>query len=362
MATNLIIEFLWRFRRSAVRRGSEGQTDEQLLERFVRGGDGAALALEALVLRHAPMVWGVCRRTLASHHEAEDAFQATFLVLLRRAASIRSRDLLANWLYGVAHKTACKARQMAAKRHAREKQVEVMPEPQTEPHEDAFGPEQRALLDEELRRLPEKYRVAILLCDLQGRSRPEAARHLRLPEGTVGSRLARGRALLARRLIRRGVTVSATSLAAVWAQQAALGTVPATLLTHTIKATSLLTAGETAAGMISTEVISLAEGVVQAMAAAKQKVASATLFMATFVLAGGVATYHALAGQPTKPEPPPEKRNAETDIEKFGKEEDARLFAIKRAYNDARLLADLRDVKAGKGVRGRRGARPGLGP
>src|SRR5262249_25496204 len=149
-------------RRSALLQEGEEQTDGQLLEAFVRRRD--SLALETLVRRHAPMVWGVCGRTLANHHDAEDAFQATFLVLVRRAASIRSRELLANWLYRVAHKTALKARQTAAKRHAREKQVVEMPEPQTEPHDHEFGPELRPLLDEELSRLPEKYRIVIVLC------------------------------------------------------------------------------------------------------------------------------------------------------------------------------------------------------
>jgi RNA polymerase sigma-70 factor (ECF subfamily) len=159
-------------------RPSGEQTDGQLLERFVRSRDAAAV--ESLVLRHASMVWGVCRRTL-THHEAEDAFQATFLVLLRKAASIRSRDLLANWLYGVAHRTALKARQRAILRGRREQQPDVMPEPSTEPHEETLGPEQRAWLDEELSRLPEKYRLAIVLCDLQGRSRPGVAQQLRSP-------------------------------------------------------------------------------------------------------------------------------------------------------------------------------------
>src|SRR5262249_62243835 len=106
----------------------EEQTDGQLLDCFVRQQD--TVALELLVRRHATMVWGVCRRTLANSDDAEDAFQATFLVLVRKAASIRYRELLANWLYRVAHKTAGKARQMAAKRSAREQQVAVMPEPQ----------------------------------------------------------------------------------------------------------------------------------------------------------------------------------------------------------------------------------------
>jgi RNA polymerase sigma factor (sigma-70 family) len=238
MALSPVIDFPQRFRRTAVLRESEGQTDGQLLERFVRGRDGAALG--TLVRRHAPMVWGVCRRTLAGHHEAEDAFQATCLALVRRAASIRSPELLANWLYRVAHKTARKARQMAATRHAREKPLGPMPEPQAEPLDDAFGPGWRERLDEELDRLPEKYRLAIVLCDLQGRSRPEVAGQLGVPEGTVASRLARGRALLARRLARHGLKVSAGGLAAGCAQQAASGSLPAALLTETIKATSLL--------------------------------------------------------------------------------------------------------------------------
>src|SRR5262249_42273167 len=141
------------------------QTDGQLLEAFRQGGDG--LALEDLVRRHAPMVWGVCRRTLP-HHDAEEAFQATFLVLVRKAASIRSPELLPNWLYRVACHTARKARQVARTRASREKQVSVMPEPPTCAQDGAFEPELSALLDEALSRLPEKYRIAVVLCDVQG--------------------------------------------------------------------------------------------------------------------------------------------------------------------------------------------------
>jgi RNA polymerase sigma factor (sigma-70 family) len=274
-------------------------TDRQLLEAFVRGRDG--LALEALVRRHAPMVWGVCRRALA-HHDAEDAFQATFLVLLRKAPSIRSRELLSNWLYRVAYKTACKARQRAAKQSTREKQVEVMPEPPMTPHEDAFAPDLRAVLDDELSRLPEKYRIAVVLCDVESRTRHDVAQQLRLPEGTVASRLARGRALLAKRLVRRGLSVPAISLAATALQQEASGAVPAALLTSTIKAVGALAAGETgAAGLISSEAPQLAEAVLRAVSVAKQKTAGVWLFLATLVLAGGLVTFYALAARPTQP-------------------------------------------------------------
>src|SRR5262249_31939270 len=153
-----------------------------------------------------PMVWGVCLRVLRDYHDAEDAFQATFLVLVRRAASIASPKLLANWLYGVAHQTALKARATAAKRKVRERQVTEMPEPAvTEPD---LWSDLQPLLDQELSRLPTKYRVAIVLCNLEGKTRKDAARQLGVPEGTLAARLARGRSLLANRLARYGLAVS----------------------------------------------------------------------------------------------------------------------------------------------------------
>jgi DNA-directed RNA polymerase specialized sigma24 family protein len=127
MATSPMSEVIRHFRSAALLRDGARVTDGQLLEGFLSRRDEAALA--ALVRRHAPMVWGVCRRVLRNHHDAEDAFQATFLVLVRKAASIASRELLANWLYGVAYQTARKARAIASRRGARERQVHEMPEP-----------------------------------------------------------------------------------------------------------------------------------------------------------------------------------------------------------------------------------------
>src|SRR5271170_4507596 len=178
-----------------------GPSDGQLLERFLARRDENAF--DALVRRHGPMVLGVCRRVLRNSHDAEDAFQATFLVLVRKAASIALRDLLANWLYGVAHQTALKARATAARRKQRERQVAEMPE--TAVAKENLWQDLQPLLDEALSRLPDKYRRVIVLCDLEGKTRKEAAQQLVCPEGTVAGRLARARAMLARRLAQRGV-------------------------------------------------------------------------------------------------------------------------------------------------------------
>ncbi len=187
-----------------VQQEQAGMSDAQLLGRFVERRDQSAVA--ALMCRHGPMVWGVCRRLL-SHHDAEDAFQATFLVLLRKAVSIVPRERVANWLYGVAYQTARKAQAMQAKRRTREQQAMILPEPQAV-ERDVWN-DLQPFLDEELSRLPDKYRVAIVLCDLHGKTRKEAARQLGLSEGTLAGHLTRGRSMLARRLSRRGVALSA---------------------------------------------------------------------------------------------------------------------------------------------------------
>jgi RNA polymerase sigma factor (sigma-70 family) len=236
-----------------------GLTDGQLLETFIAHRDEAAFA--ALVRRHGPMVWGVCRRLL-SHHDAEDAFQATFLVLLRKAASIVPKENVGNWLYGVARQTAMNARATAARRKAREKQVSEMPEPVVARHDS---------LDEELARLPDKYRTVLVLCELEGRTRKEVARELGLPEGTVASRLVRAKAMLARRLTRHGLTVSAGSLAAMRSANGASACRPAT-----IKAASSLAAGPAAT---SVRVAALTDEVLKAMWLKKLKMLTVVLLV-----------------------------------------------------------------------------------
>jgi RNA polymerase sigma factor (sigma-70 family) len=284
-------------RRAGLLQGAGEGTDGQLLERFVRRREGAAL--EALVRRHGPMVWGVCRRVLRNHHDAEDAFQATFLVLVRKAASVRPRDMVGNWLYGVAHQTALKARATAAKHRARERQVADMPELAANAHD--LGSELQAALDQELSRLPDVYRVALVLCDLEGKTRKEAARQLGVPDGTLAARVARGRTMLAKRLARHGLTVSGGALAGALSRQAA-ASVPAPVLSATIKAANLLAAGR-ATGAIAAPVAALTEGVLKAMLMTRLKSVLGTALVLGLLTLGGVFGYRTLAAEKAPPEP-----------------------------------------------------------
>src|SRR5262245_43223050 len=168
----------------------------------------------------------------------------------------------------------------------------TMPEPPTQPADDTFGPELLAELDRELSRLPERYRSAILLCYMQGKKLREAAQQLRLPEGTVASRLARGRQMLAQRLARHGGTVSATSVAAVLTEQAATGAVPDALLNNTITATTLLASGETVTtGLVSAAAPRLTEAVLRATAAAKWKAVGVVFLLASLAMGGGALAF-----------------------------------------------------------------------
>jgi RNA polymerase sigma factor (sigma-70 family) len=270
MATGQMSEVIQHLRRAVLLHDGAGLTDGQLLDDYLRRRDEAALA--ALVRRHGPMVWGVCRRLLRNQHDAEDAFQATFLVLVRKAAGVLPREMVANWLYGVAHQTALKARATTAKRRTRERQVADMPEPAMS--EQNLWHDLQPLLDQELSRLPDNYRVAIVLCDLEGKTRKEAARQLGVPEGTLAARVARGRVILAKRLARYGLTVSGGALGTMLAQEVASAGVPTSVVSSTVKAASLFAAGQTAAaGLISAKAAALTEGVLKSMLLSKLKVA-----------------------------------------------------------------------------------------
>ena len=273
--------------------GRDGMTDEELLTCFLDGRDDNALA--ALVRRHGPMVWGVCCRLLRSHHDAEDAFQATFLVLVQKAATLPNRETIGNWLYGVARQTAVRMRAAAAKRGVRERQVTVLPEPTRA--EKYVWNDLAPVLDEELSRLPDKYRVLIVLCDLEGMTRKDVARQLDLPEGTAASRLAAARAMLAKRLARRGIVVSFVLFGAVLPQQSAWASVPTTVIASTIKAATLVAAGKAAPGAISPTVAALITGVTNAMFMTKLKTGVVAVLVVGLTLAG----IGAGVGFPTNP-------------------------------------------------------------
>jgi RNA polymerase sigma factor (sigma-70 family) len=308
MAKSPMHNVLHHIRSLVVAQEAAGLADSVLLERFLTQRDEAAF--EALVRRYGPMVMGVCRRVLRNPEDAEDAFQATFLVLVRKAGSIAKRELLGNWLYGVAYHTARAARSAASLRRAKEaKAVARQQAPEESDWQDLLP-----LLDQELSRLPDKYRIPVILCELQGMSRQDAARQLGLPEGTLSSRLARARTMLARRLTQRGATLTGGALAMGLGQQATSAAVPPSLILSTVKAgTSVLAGSSAAAGVVSTHVAALSEGVVKTMFLSKLKIATAALLLGSvFALGTGEATRQVWAA-----------RNAQAAQERTEKESQA---------------------------------------
>ncbi|HLW66866.1 MAG TPA: sigma-70 family RNA polymerase sigma factor, partial [Gemmataceae bacterium] len=234
-------------------------SDEFLLEAYLNRRDEAAF--EALLRRHGPMVLGVCRRILGNSHDAEDAFQATFFVLVRKAASIRPKSMVGNWLYGVASRISMEARRGAAKRRAKEAAVLPSVNAPEDERNELLG-----VLDRELQRLPAKSRSVIVLSDLEGKTRKEVALQLGWPEGTVASRLARARARLAKRLSRCGLAITGGSMGMLLSQNAASALVPASLALSTVKTSSLLAARHAAVGLIiSAQVAALTEGALKTM-------------------------------------------------------------------------------------------------
>ncbi len=268
-------------RRVVLRQDDSAVTDGDLLEQYVRHRDETAF--EALLRRHGAMVLGVCRRVLHNEADAEDAFQATFLVLVRKANTILPRSMVGNFLYGVALNTARKAKAMRGKRQARDlSTVEAVSHEKST----ADSLHLQALLDEELGRLPENYRTVIVLCELEGRTIREAAHHLGWPQGTVAGRLARARALLAKRLTLRGVSLPAGMLAAMLAKEAGSACVRRSLAVSTLKCAAAFAAGSTATAVVSTRAAVLAEGVLKSMLLNKLKLAASALLVATLAVVG----------------------------------------------------------------------------
>jgi RNA polymerase sigma factor (sigma-70 family) len=225
MASGSLADFLRHLRRLVARRESDHLSDRQLLHRFTTGHDETAFA--TLVARHGPSVLAVGRRVLHDMHAAEDVFQATFMVLARKAKSIRKHDSLASWLYGVAYRLSVRARQQAQTRHTHERRVKK-PCP-TGPRDEAVWQELGAVLDEELIRLPERYRAPLVLCLMEGKTQDEAARQLGWAASTLRGRLERGRELFRDRLERRGVLFSTGLLVTAMSHGTALAAVSAAL-------------------------------------------------------------------------------------------------------------------------------------
>jgi RNA polymerase sigma factor (sigma-70 family) len=329
MATPVLDDILRHLRR-AVRRPEDDDSDTRLLERFLRQRDHAAF--ESLVLRHGPMVLGVCRRVLANAHDAEDAFQATFLVLVRKAASIRKRGTLGTWLYGVAHRTALAARRAMARRRAKEAAAPPRAEAPAEPVDDL-----REVLDRELAALPEPYREVVVLCDLEGKGRKEVARELGCPEGTVASRLARGRSLLAKRLARYGLATGAVAMAG----EAASACVPAALVSATVRAAARFAAGR-AAGAVSANVSFLVERGVRTMLVMRLRALTAVMLVVGVVASGAGWLYYqgTAAAQPDAPDPGAVRRGEgdRADPEKLRRELALLKADLRRATERAAAL------------------------
>ena len=258
-------------------RPAPDRPDADLVRRYAAGRDPAAF--EALVRRHGPTVLGVCRRVLRPGPDAEDAFQATFLVLARKAAAVRDPAAVGNWLYGVAHNVARRLRAANARRRAAEAAVEPTPQPPA-------GGDDAAVVDDELALLPDRYRAALVACGVEGQTIRDAAATLGWPPGTVATRLARGRALLARRLVRRGVAVPAAL--------AALGTAPvsAELIERAMPA-----------GVVPAAVLTLTNEVTRAMLLTKFKAAAAVVLVAGLGVAAVTAQPPAAAPAAQPPAP-----------------------------------------------------------
>jgi RNA polymerase sigma factor (sigma-70 family) len=255
-------------------------SDAYLLERFALGRDEAAFM--ALMRRHGQMVWGVCRRVLPQEQAAEDAFQATFLVLVRKARSVSKRAPVRSWLYGVALRVALRARQREGLRRRREQSL--MLRRTGDPPAEAGWDEVRSLLDEEIQGLPEKYRLPIILCYLEGRTNDEAARQLNCPRGTVAVRLARARERLRSRLIRRGLTLSAMAFTAMLSESASTTAAPRTLISQT--ANAALT------GAASVSITTLTDGAIHAMFVTKLKMALAVALALAVIGTAGLCAYY----------------------------------------------------------------------
>jgi RNA polymerase sigma factor (sigma-70 family) len=322
-------------------------SDHQLLEEFTARRSEAAFA--SLVARHGRMVLRVCRRVLNHEQDAEDAFQATFLVLARRSGSIRKREALAQWLHGVAYRTSMEAKRKAARRRNHETHLRTeAPRPTSSPTWDDV----QTVLDEEIERLPEAFRSAFVLCVLQGKSGPEAAAELGIKEGTVATRLLRARRRLQQQLARRGIKLGALLAALAVAESGSQAAVPLRLTSAALRCGLWVAAGglgHPAAGPIPRAVAALAAGVTRAMFFTKARIATA-LLLAAGALAG--ASFWAQQALPAKEADTPPVPAAPGQVERAPARPPVRAAEHKSAetftYKGRVLDADGRPVAGAK--------------
>jgi RNA polymerase sigma factor (sigma-70 family) len=328
-------------------------TDELLLRRFAAAQDEAAFT--ALLQRHGPLVLGVCRRVLGDAHDAEDAFQATFLVLARQAASGFRPRALAGWLHGVACRTARRARKQAARRRAKERQAARTAA--CAPPAEALWADVRRVLDEEIACLPEKFRAPFVLCYLQGKTNVEAAEELGCPKGTVLSRLATARERLRARLERRGVTLSVAALVALLAEELAAATLPRGLAAAAVRVALAAPASATSQPAPSA-VEALAEGAVQATGWMNVRTAALALLLVGALAVGG-ALYANHGGTQSDDKAAAQKPPAQTKNQDKRPAEEPPALAVykvdvsdilaKRSFWDLDRRLGVRPVSAGGG-------------
>jgi RNA polymerase sigma factor (sigma-70 family) len=304
--SNLLLQHL---RRVTATTRAEYASDRELVASFVADRDDTAFA--TLFRRHGPMVRSLCRRVLRNEQEADDAFQATWIVFARKAHSLRASDGLSTWLYGVAHRTALKARRAAVRRRAHEAAAPVRTP--AEPLAEMTVAEAQGIVDQELAGLPDKFRAPLVLCCLEGLARDEAARQLGCTASVVKSRLEQARELLRRRLGRRGLTLPAALLSLGMLGTAAQAAIPPTLAAATAKAVALVAAGTTATSVVSPQVVSLSEGVLKSMWLAKVKVVLAVVLALAVVGVGVTGMVHLRAGTKS-PAPNPEAPKAQAPV------------------------------------------------
>jgi RNA polymerase sigma factor (sigma-70 family) len=328
--------------RQAAGAGGDGVSDAALLERFVERHDEAAF--ELLLWRYGPMVLGVCRRLLRSEHDAEDAFQAAFLMLARKAASLRRRDAVGAWIYRTAHRIALAARAYADKRLG---PVPPDAEPTAHDSDDLLWRDLRPVLDEEILRLPKRYQTPILLCHFGGRTHEEAAREIGCPKGTVSVRLARGRELLRKRLVRRGLGLTAAALAASAAATASAAA-PAALIQTTLQAALPFAAGKAVATAASARAVALAQGVIRTMFHTKLKIlAGATALIAVTCLGASLWMTRTGATEPpgvAKPAAPP-AADPDPSLVEVCCERDGRLVLLGTEIKEGEKVAESDRVK-----------------